>query len=639
MTGRMATPEEKLTQAFAKNRKAFDPFISSIWFPHYKSLEEGLRINFTWPITALVGQNGTNKTSILHALAASPNRKSIAEYWFSTELDDIDKWDGGNKKESDKNPHRFIYSYGFAPGEPEAECRKSRVTREFRGKSVPPRLQGKADPDYWEPTKPAIQDGMKKFVPDPEQPYKHKDRWALIKKPILFLDLKAEISAFDKFLNHSRPDRHTDTATKKRIRAQKAAAQLEKALTGTTVAKKILSRVQEGPRRLDSEVVSEISFILGKKVEVIDVIRHTLFGAPGTTFRLYLKSSSIEYSEAHAGSGEFTVVRLVDEIYRATNCSLILLDEPEISLHPGAQERFMDFLMRQALAKKMQVVISTHSPVIADALPPEAIKVLGFDTTTNRVKLLAQNCSPSEAFNALGFKLRNSTRLCIHVEDELTKAMVEASLRRKRPNLMEVVEIRIIPGGADSLVKTVLPVLAVDNDSKKAASVIFLDGDQKTPQFDDFLRKSAFDLETELRKVGFKSVWHTRIHKTAPEMLIHGDASNSTLMEENLISFARTRLGFMGDTWPEKMLAERAFPGDFENGVLKNEFAEIESGQEWKKWWLSKTAKVYKLSDSEKPSAKQAFEYQKFSLNTLSDDNPIFGLIIAEIERIAGGII
>ena len=35
-------------------------------------------------------------------------------------------------------------------------------------------------------------------------------------------------------------------------------------------------------------------------------------------------------------------------------------DEPEVSLHPGAQEKLMDFLFDQVKAKKHQVVMTPH---------------------------------------------------------------------------------------------------------------------------------------------------------------------------------------------------------------------------------------------------------------------------------------
>ena len=62
----------------------------------------------------------------------------------------------------------------------------------------------------------------------------------------------------------------------------------------------------------------------------------------------------------------------------------ILLDEPEVSLHPGAQERLVEFLFEQIKKHKHQVVVSTHSPSIIRHLPPEAIKVMMVDNKTGK---------------------------------------------------------------------------------------------------------------------------------------------------------------------------------------------------------------------------------------------------------------
>ncbi|MCC2890180.1 hypothetical protein [Enterobacter hormaechei] len=43
----------------------FEPFIQHIRFPYFKNLEMNARIDFQFPITALVGQNGTNKSSVI----------------------------------------------------------------------------------------------------------------------------------------------------------------------------------------------------------------------------------------------------------------------------------------------------------------------------------------------------------------------------------------------------------------------------------------------------------------------------------------------------------------------------------------------------------------------------------------------
>lgn len=617
-----------------------------------------MEIEFNWPITALVGPNGTNKTSILHALAASPEGSSIAEYWFSTQLDNIDRWGGGSEEDQRKNPHRFIYKYRNPEIESEAECRKARVRKRFRGKDIPESYKGRQDPDYWEPTKATISDGMSRFDPDPQNPYKRKERWALIDKEIVFLDLKAEISAFDKFLRHSRVDRFTDSSTKKRIRAMNTAAKIERALSGTTKNKQITSKIIERPRDLDERAVDAVSNILGKKIASIRVIRHKLFGAPGTTFRLHLNAEGIEYSEAHAGSGEFAIIRLVDEIFRANPNALILLDEPEISLHPGAQQRFMEFLVDQTKSKKLQVVLSTHSPVVVDCLPARAIKVLAFDSSVSQVKLLAQSCTPSEAFNALGFAPKNNTRFRIIVEDELAMEIVEASMRRRRASFKDVVDVCISPGGADSIVKTVLPVLANGRDSFGESAVILLDGDQKKEGFKDFLELSKEELKKKLEakqnrnkeqgeheseqkrgseEIRFETIWKECVHKTLPVSFKHSDGSNRKEIEEPLLEFAESRLGFLGDVCPEALLMRHVFPDDYDETAKQLEPGD-KSGDVWKKWWEGKTRDFNRLTQQEVADSQRILETQKNFLNGLDDDSPLFELVMREVERISEGL-
>lgn len=57
------------------------------------------------------------------------------------------------------------------------------------------------------------------------------------------------------------------------------------------------------------------------------------------------------YSEANAGSGEIAVVQLVRRIEKARDYSLVLLDEPEVSLHPGAQENLKEYLLEAIKTK------------------------------------------------------------------------------------------------------------------------------------------------------------------------------------------------------------------------------------------------------------------------------------------------
>ena len=62
----------------------FENYINFIQFPIFKNLEENTRINFDFPMTVLVGKNGSNKSSVLTALYGAPKGKSTGEFWFST---------------------------------------------------------------------------------------------------------------------------------------------------------------------------------------------------------------------------------------------------------------------------------------------------------------------------------------------------------------------------------------------------------------------------------------------------------------------------------------------------------------------------------------------------------------------------
>lgn len=75
--------------------KTKDLHIHSLRFPNYRNLQLNCKLPFEFPITVLLGRNGTNKSSILHALYGSTLGKSIATFWFETELDAIPETRGG----------------------------------------------------------------------------------------------------------------------------------------------------------------------------------------------------------------------------------------------------------------------------------------------------------------------------------------------------------------------------------------------------------------------------------------------------------------------------------------------------------------------------------------------------------------
>ena len=599
------------------NTEEFLPYIEEIRFPMYKSLEDDLALRLTWPIVALIGPNGTNKSSVLHAISAAPDGRSLAPYWFSTAVDDID---GGIRG---KAMHRFIYKYKFDKSGTSAECRKSRVSKPYRAADVPKDLRGMKDPDYWEPTKRVARDEMAELPTTgfDSMLSNTRDRWNQIQKKVVYLDFRSELSAFDKYIHHQSFNYWTPDATQKRYRAVLRSKWIAKALAGQSLPKKQEARLLKKVRYLAKPEVDAVAQILGKPIDSIAMVEHRFFGPTGYTVKLRLASTGASYSEAHAGSGEYAVVRLVDAFQQSAERSLILLDEPEVSLHPGAQAELLRFIEREVLAHGHQVVMSTHSPSLAAGLPPQAIKVLGFDTSHQRVVLVADGCSATEAFAHLGHTTSGLTRPRLIVEDELAAEMVRASLRRHGRTRCDALEIVPFPGGANGIVKNVLPTLALTGVDKAG---ILLDGDQLPITASDSLdvdstactAKNADDL------AALKSLWLQQFHQTLPNL--HSDSSGGRDVEtlHACTLWANDHLGFLPGRTPEEALA-----------LAVDQAASIPTGG-WKAYWIDKVRSDFHLTDSEVVTSSQILQLQQHELARLPDASPLFKEIYETVDRI-----
>ena len=86
------------------------------------------------------------------------------------------------------------------------------------------------------------------------------------------------------------------------------------------------------------------------------------------------------YSELHMAAGERAILRLAQEIAQL-NGALVLIDEVEAGLHPWVQQLLMLQLQQLALRNDLQVIVTTHSPVILDAVPAHGRIFLDRDET------------------------------------------------------------------------------------------------------------------------------------------------------------------------------------------------------------------------------------------------------------------
>lgn len=79
-----------------------------------------------------------------------------------------------------------------------------------------------------------------------------------------------------------------------------------------------------------------------------------------------------EFSQFHQGAGEDTLLDMFKLFQNIPNFSLLIIDEVENSLHPQAQRRFVKYLLELSRQKRIQIILSTHSPFVLEELPPIA---------------------------------------------------------------------------------------------------------------------------------------------------------------------------------------------------------------------------------------------------------------------------
>ncbi|MGV1035263.1 MAG: ATP-dependent nuclease [Microbacteriaceae bacterium] len=574
--------------------KICEPFIRSIRFPRFKNLSSGTRIDFEYPITALVGPNGTNKSSILRALEACPENRDISDHWFDTPLDNI------QTDETAKNVGRYIHAYQ-TPSGLLAEVIKMRVWKESRGE------------DYFETAKPRLRDGMQP-MPDNVDPsdklLRGKTRWRPIDKNVVYLDFRQELPAYDIFMsfNWSQKD-NTAGAKKKKVRQRSShvkAALFELRPEHEFYGK---NRILEPAEMLTDDELAAVGKILDRKYKSIRLVKHNYFGVEGYTASL--ETDRRTYSEAYAGSGEFAAVMLVKAISRASAKSLILLDEPETSLHPAAQRELMKFVAEKCVEHNHQVVLATHAPAIITDLPNKAIKLVDINPVTGSVDVVAQEASPAEAFIRIGADYAPRT---IVVEDSLAMEFVLRVARSKGDDFLNSIRVIPIPGGVEKLKRLVAPVQA----QLGSEAILLMDGDQR-PEIP--LRPPSSvapaELATELMKLNINDGVLLRDGGSGdPEAQLAKARETTYEWVFNHVGYLPTQLS--PDALLMELLSETCAPKDA------------------KRKWVEKTHSALGYSSTESVSAEDILNQQKQALATIDPSHPQLIELRQEVERLLG---
>ena len=126
------------------------------------------------------------------------------------------------------------------------------------------------------------------------------------------------------------------------------------------------------------------------------------------------------YSEFHMAAGERAILLLSQEITQLQG-ALVLIDEVEAGLHPRVQQLLMLHLQQLALRNDLQIIVTSHSPVILDSVPSNGKIFLDRDDISGEVVVRPayRDIIQNPLYGRLNEKLK---LLC---EDEIAEGILE----------------------------------------------------------------------------------------------------------------------------------------------------------------------------------------------------------------------
>lgn len=176
----------------------------------------------------------------------------------------------------------------------------------------------------------------------------------------------------------------------------------------------------------DMPLLKSISAVLGAPYDAGAMHTVSLEKGPWRDSLAEVTKGTFIYGEPHMGAGEQKVIRLIQSLEGLPAKSLVLLEEPEITLHPDAQRGLAWYLMNVARRKGHQIIVTTHSSELFSALPEQGRALLVRSKTGVEVIMKAPHIAAARELAGVV----TTNKDLILVEDLVAKAFVEDILRR-----------------------------------------------------------------------------------------------------------------------------------------------------------------------------------------------------------------
>ncbi len=191
------------------------------------------------------------------------------------------------------------------------------------------------------------------------------------------------------------------------------------------------------------------------------------------------------YTSFNMGTGEDALMGLLARLEAVPIGALVVIEELETGLHPAAQRRAAGALVEIALARRLQIIGSTHSHHVLDQLPRQARVLVVRDGETHRIVQ-----SPSTQLALSEMAETSECELLVLCEDQFAVLL----LRQMLPNALRR-RISIRSCGAKS--ELALQAQSYLRLNERARCLVIWDGDVTPESAENFVRaaRARFPLE------------------------------------------------------------------------------------------------------------------------------------------------
>jgi len=153
--------------------------------------------------------------------------------------------------------------------------------------------------------------------------------------------------------------------------------------------------LEERKQPIDSRLASLLDFMhRNKKEDFSELMREVVPKFSEWNIKTDRQGDYISYSFANAqvehgidllGDGTINLFAIVAYLLEQDKNKTLIIDEPELSLHPEAQRRL--FALLKKLSKEKQIVVSTHSPYFVDAEVVMSVRKFKLDSSGPEIKI------------------------------------------------------------------------------------------------------------------------------------------------------------------------------------------------------------------------------------------------------------